>query len=32
LINSPWRSEIPFVLRKLIDRLGGERRDRLWGI
>ena len=32
LINSPWSSEIPFVLRKLKDRLGGERRDRLWGI
>ena len=32
LINSPWKSEIPFVLRKLKDRLGGERRDRLWGI
>jgi len=32
LIHSPWRSEIPFVLRKLKDRLGGERRDRLWGI
>ena len=32
LINSPWSSEIPFVLRKLKDRLGGKRRDRLWGI
>jgi len=32
LIHSPWSSEIPFVLRKLKDRLGGERRDRLWGI
>ena len=32
LINSPWSSEIPFVLRKLKDRLGGGRRDRLWGI
>jgi len=32
LINSPWGSEIPFILRKLKDRLGGERRDRLWGI
>ncbi len=32
LINSPWSSEIPFVLRKLKDRLGGERRDRLWGV
>ena len=32
LINSPWNSEIPNVLRKLKDRLGGERRDRLWGI
>ncbi len=32
LINSPWSSEIPRVLRKLKDRLGGERRDRLWGI
>ncbi len=32
LINSPWSSEIPIVLRKLKDRLGGERRDRLWGI
>ena len=32
LINSPWCNEIPFVLRKLKDRLGGERRDRLWGI
>ena len=32
LINSPWSSEIPFVLRNLKDRLGGERRDRLWGI
>jgi len=32
LMNSPWSSEIPFVLRKLKDRLGGERRDRLWGI
>ena len=32
LINSPWSSEIPFVLRKLKDRLGGERKDRLWGI
>ena len=32
LINSPWSSEIPYVLRKLRDRLAGERRDRLWGI
>ena len=32
LINSPWCDQIPFVLRKLKDRLGGERRDRLWGI
>ena len=32
LNDSPWRSEILFVLRKLKDRLGGERRDRLWGI
>jgi len=32
LINSPWSSEIPFLLRKLKDRLGGKRRDRLWGI
>ena len=32
LINSPWRSEIPILLRKLKDRLGGGRRDRLWGI
>ncbi len=32
LINSPWSSEIPLILRKLKDRLGGERRDRLWGI
>tara|TARA_B100000700_G_scaffold16298_1_gene16141 strand:+ start:994 stop:2220 length:1227 start_codon:yes stop_codon:yes gene_type:complete len=32
LINSPWRSEIPSVLRKLKYRLGGERRDRLWGV
>jgi len=32
LINSPWSSEIPFILRKLKDRLGRERRDRLWGI
>ena len=32
LINSPWSSEILFVLRKLKDRLGGGRRDRLWGI
>ncbi len=32
LINSPWDSEIPFILRKLKARLGGERRDRLWGI
>ncbi len=32
LINSPWSSEIPFILRNLKDRLGGERRDRLWGI
>ena len=32
LINSPWSSEITFILRKLKDRLGGERRDRLWGI
>jgi len=32
LLNSPWSSEIPFILRKLKDRLGGERRDRLWGI
>ena len=32
LINSPWSSEIPFLLRKMKDRLGGERRDRLWGI
>ena len=32
LINSPWSSEIPFVIRKLRDRLSGERRDRLWGI
>jgi len=32
LINSPWSSEIPVVLRNLKDRLGGERRDRLWGI
>jgi len=32
LINSPWTSEIITVLRKLKDRLGGERRDRLWGI
>ena len=32
LIHSPWSSEIPFVLRKLKDRLGGERKDRLWGI
>ena len=32
LIHSPWSSEIPFVLRKLKDRLGGERTDRLWGI
>ncbi len=32
LINSPWSSEIPCILRNLKDRLGGERRDRLWGI
>ena len=32
LINSPWTSEIPTVLRKLKDRLGGDRRDRLWGL
>jgi len=32
LVNSPWRSEIPHILRKLKVRLGGERRDRLWGI
>jgi len=32
LINSPWRSEIPLILRKLKSRLGGERKDRLWGI
>ncbi len=32
LINSPWSSEIPLVLRKLKDRLGGERRGRLWGV
>ncbi len=32
LINSPWGSEIPSILRKLKDRLGGKRRDRLWGI
>ncbi len=32
LINSPWRSEIPLVLRKLKDQFGGGRRDRLWGI
>ncbi len=32
LINSPWRSEIPNILRNLRDRIGGERRDRLWGI
>ena len=32
LMNSPWCAEIPFVLRKLKDRLGGGRRDRLWGI
>ena len=32
LLNSPWSSEIPFILRKLKARLGGERRDRLWGI
>ena len=32
LMNSPWCAEIPFVLRKLKNRLGGERRDRLWGI
>ena len=32
LMNSPWRSEILLILRKLKNRLGGERRDRLWGI
>ena len=32
LRNSPWSIEILSVLRKLKDRLGGERRDRLWGI
>ena len=32
LIDSPWSSEIPYLLRKLKDRLGGQRRDRLWGI
>ena len=32
LINSPWSSEIPDILRKLKNQIGGERRDRLWGI
>ena len=32
LINSPWSSEIPGILRKLKNQVGGERRDRLWGI
>ena len=32
LVESPWSNEIPGKIRALRDRIGGVRRDRLWGI
>ena len=32
LVKSPWKNEIPSLLRKLRSRIGGVRKDRLWGI
>tara|TARA_Y100001968_G_scaffold310966_1_gene332434 strand:+ start:161 stop:1360 length:1200 start_codon:yes stop_codon:yes gene_type:complete len=32
LSSSPWQIEIPNILRKLKKHVGGERRDRLWGL